>query len=249
MSRRVYRHVLITGGAGGIGEAMARRFLEAGYRVVLVDRRADALARLRQQHPALHTEALDITDTSALQELAHRLGSNADGPDVLINNAGVHRAVPLTAPDYLLADQLRDIDAEIRTNFTALAQNCALWLPYLQTRSSAAIVNVASVLAFIPKSSSATYCASKAAVHQFSQVLAQQLRGTSVRVVTVYPPLIATGMTAGRGDRARMTADQFARRFYRTFARGRQTIRIGEASWLYWLHRLAPGLAARTIEP
>jgi uncharacterized oxidoreductase len=250
MSAARYRHVLITGGAGGIGEALARRFLEDGCQVVLVDRRADALERVRRQLPRVETVALDVTDTAALQALTDRLGPRPDGPDVIVNNAGIHHAVPLTAPGYSVADQLRDIDLETRTNFTALAQHCALWLPHLTARPlGAAIVNVASALAFVPKSSSAIYCATKAAVEQFSDVLARQLAGTSVRVVTVYPPLLATGLTAGRDVRPAMTADQFARAFHRAFLRGESIIRVGETRWLYWLHRLSPGLAASRIEP
>jgi uncharacterized oxidoreductase len=250
MSRLTYHHVLITGGAGGIGEALAGCFLERDYRVVLVDRRADALERMREKHPAVETVVLDITDTEALQDLVRRLGPRPDGPDVVINNAGIHHNAPLTAPGYDVTDQIRDIDVETRVNFTALAQNCALWLPYLRLRSGgAAIVNMASALAFLPKYSSATYCATKAAIQQFSQVLARQLAHTRVRVVTVYPPLLATGMTVGREAGAMMTTDRFARLFYRAFVGGQQTIRIGETRWLYWLNRLAPAMAARTIEP
>ena len=250
MNGRKHHHVLITGGAGGIGEALARCFLTEGHRVVIVDRRADALERIQQQLPAIQTTVLDITDTAALQDLASKLGPCPDGPDVLINNAGIHGSVPLIAPNYDVADQLRDIDSEIRTNFTALAQNCALWRPYLQDRAGgAAIVNIASALAFVPKYSSATYCASKAAVHQFSLSLALQLAHTRIRVVTVYPPMVATHMTAGRDRPTTMPADRFAHLFYRAFINGKRTIRIGDSRWLYWLHRLSPALAARWIEP
>jgi short-subunit dehydrogenase involved in D-alanine esterification of teichoic acids len=250
VSERRYHHVLITGGAGGIGEALAHRFLRENYRVTLVDQRAADLARIRQAHPMVRAVALDVTDVHALVELGAELGSDPQGPDVVINSAGVHQSTPLCAPGYQVADQLRDIEREVRTNVIALAQNCAIWIPYLRNRAGGgAIVNMASALALVPKYSSAVYCASKAAVHQFSRILAMQLEGSPVRIVTVYPPMVATAMTAGRHGPRTMTPDRFAQLFYDAFARGEPAIWIGGARWLYWLHRVSPRLAASRVEP
>jgi uncharacterized oxidoreductase len=249
MTEHSYQHVLITGGAGGIGQALARRFLKEDHIVTLLDQNVGDLDLIREQIPTIRTIAADVTDHHSMQRLAAILGTDPNGPDVLINNAAIHRSTPLTAPNYRVSEQVHDIDLEVRTNFTALAQICALWLPMLTARpNGAAIINVASALAFIPKYSSAVYCASKAAVELFSEVLARQVAGTNVRIVRVYPPRVATKMMAGRPFAPMMSSDQFASEFYREFQSGRETIRIGEARWLYWLHRLSPSLAARCIE-
>lgn len=248
MNGAQYRHALITGGAGGIGKAMAGRFLREGYRVLLVDRHRDALERIRHDWPEVGIAAIDVTDTGALRGLVEEWGPRADGPDVIVNCAGIHCATPLTSPGYDIADQLADIDREVRTNVVALAQHCALWRPHLMTRTNGgAVVNIASALAFVPKYSSATYCATKAAVHQFSRVFALQLAGTRVRVVTVYPPLVATAMTAGR-DASAMLPEEFAERFYRAFRKGRRTIQIGGSKWLHLADRISPALALRFVE-
>jgi len=247
-ARRRYRLVVITGAAGGIGQALSRRFLAEGYRVVLVDRRGDQLARV-QNLSAVEMVTLDVTDTSGLRALADNLGPRQDGPDVIINNAAVHSRLWLPEPGNDGAAVLQSIDQEIRTNFTAVAQNCAIWLPYLLARpEGAAIVNIASALAFVPKRSSPIYCASKAALQQFSLVLGQQLKGTRVSVVTVFPPLVSTAMTTGHAAGG-MSPDRFAGAFYRQFAAGRQAIRVGNARWQYWLSRLSPKMASWTVEP
>jgi uncharacterized oxidoreductase len=248
MTRRKYSHALITGGAGGIGKAIAECFMRDRYRVTLVDCRCEALENIRRDWPSVEIATLDITDTTELRSLVDDLGRRNDGPDVIVNCAGIHHSTPLTSPGYPICEQLVDIDREIRTNVVALAQHCALWRPYLMARTNgAAIVNIASALAFVPKYSSAIYCATKAAVHQFSRVLALQLAETGIRVVTVYPPLVATAMTAGRNEGA-MPSAEFAARFYRAFAKGETTIHVGESKWLYLIDRLSPSLALRLVE-
>jgi uncharacterized oxidoreductase len=248
VKRRKYSHALITGGAGGIGKAMTECFLRYGYRVTLVDRCREALENIRRDWPSVGIAHVDITDTTALRSLVDELGPREDGPDVIVNCAGIHYSAPWTSPGYAICDQLADIDREIRTNVVALAQHCALWRPHLMARTNgAAIVNLASALAFVPKYSSAIYCATKAAVHQFSRVLALQLAGTGITVVTVYPPLVATAMTAGRNAGA-MAPAEFAARFYRAFAEGKRTVHIGESKWLHLMHRLSPSLAMRLVE-
>lgn len=243
-----YRHVLITGGAGGIGKAVAACFLRTGSRVLLMDRNREALERTRRDWPAVTIAPLDITDTQTLRGFVEEWGPRQDGPDVIVNCAGIHHAIPFTSPAQAMADQLSAIEDEVRINFTALAQHCVLWLPHLRKRShGAAIVNMASALAFVPKYSSATYCATKAAIQQFDRVLAQQLDGTGIRVVTVYPPLVATAMTAGRNDGA-MAPEEFAERFFRAFVHGSTTVFIGESKWLYLANRISPWIAQRFIE-
>jgi len=243
-----YRHALITGGAGGIGKAIAGCFLRAGARVLLMDRNSEALERTKRDWPAATIAPIDITDTQTLRGFVEEWGPRKDGPDVIVNCAGIHHAIPFISPAHAIADQLSAIDHEVRTNFTALAQHCVLWLPHLRKRANgAAIVNMASALAFVPKYSSATYCATKAAIHQFGSVLALQLDGTGIRVVTVYPPLVATGMTAGRNAGA-MAPEEFAERFYRAFVKGSTTIYIGDSKWLYLAHRISPWAAQKFIE-
>ena len=246
---RKQRHVLITGGAGGIGLALAQQFLQVGDQVTLVDQHQQTLADAQKQWPQIQTYLIDVTNTQALSALAQKLGTDPEGPDIIINNAGVHIACPLTNKDYTVETQLSDISEEIQINFTALVNNCAIWIPYLETRTGQpALINTVSALAFVPKYASAVYCGCKAAVDQFSTVLRMQLEHSHIRVVTVYPPLIATAMTGERASNKAMSAKQFADIFYRKFSQGKDIIRIGEVAWLYYLNRISPRIAANFIE-
>lgn len=242
-------HILIMGGAGGLGTALAQRFLAAGDRITLVDNQKSALVAVQRRWSQIQIRLLDITDTAALSSLASKLGSDPEGPDIIINNAGIHIARPLTNVDYSIDEQLANITQEIQINFTALAHNCALWRPYLETRKGQpALVNIASALAFVPKYTSAVYCGCKAAVDQFSSVLRMQLETSKIRVVTVYPPLISTAMTRNRVSEKNMSANKFADIFYYSFSQGKDIIRIGEVRWLYYLNKIAPHIAAKFIE-
>ena len=245
------RHVLITGGAGGIGLALARRFIAAGDRVFLTDLDIGTLMLAQSELPQLQTEVLDVRDTQALKSFADVHGSDPAGPDTIINNAGIHISRLLTENNYPVDQRIADIDKEIQTNFTAVVQNCVIWQPYLARRgTNTTIVNVASALSFLPKYSSAVYCGCKAAVDHFSKVFRMQLKGSNIKLVTVYPPLINTAMTKGRASHAScMSAEEFASVFYRLLRSGKTIIRIGEVWWLYYLNRMAPGIAARFIEP
>ena len=190
------RHVLITGGAGGIGLALARRFIASGDRVFLTDLDGEMLALAQSALPQLQTEVLDVRDTQALKRFADVHGPDPEGPDTIINNAGIHISRLLTEDNYAVEQRIVDIDREIQTNFIAVVQNCAIWQPYLAVRdTNTTIINVASALSFLPKYSSAVYCSCKAAVDHFSKVFRMQLKGSNIKLVTVYPPLIHTAMT------------------------------------------------------
>lgn len=124
-------------------------------------------------------------------------------------------------------------------NFLAPALLCRAYLPSLLRRESAAIVSVSSGLALVPKQGAAIYCASKAALHSFSETLRWQLEGTSVKVFEVLPPVVDTPMTAGRG-RAQITPEQLADVFCRDFARDRFEMRIGLTKVFAFVHRTFP---------
>ena len=125
---------------------------------------------------------------------------------------------------------------------------CAWALPVLSRSESSAIVNVSSGLAFTPKADAVVYCATKAAVHNFSQGLRYQMEDANngVSVTEVMPPLVATEMTAGRQDGA-ISADQVASEVLEGLKRDQQEIRVGKVKLLAALMRLSPSLAAKIL--
>lgn len=226
--------VLITGGAGGIGKALAERFLAAGNRVIVTGRDERKLAALRAKHPAIETHVADMADAGALERLA------AACPDVtvLVNNAAVQHNYDFADADV----PVELIDSELATNLTGPLTLIKLLLPQLLARPEAAIVNITSGLAYVPKQSAAVYCGSKAGLHIATRALRWQLEGTPVRVFEMIPPLVDTGMTAGRGS-GKITPQALVDEFWPAFARDQAVIPIGRSRLLLLLRRAVPGLA------
>lgn len=230
--------VLITGGATGIGFALAKKFHASGSRVIVVGRSPDKLAAAAAALPGIATCAADVSSVADRERL---LATYSD-VSILINNAGIQTIVPI------LGSTPHDIAYELDVNFLSPVLLCRAFLPLLLQRESAAIVNVSSGLALVPKETAAIYCASKAALHSFSKCLRWQLEGTRVKVFEVLPPLVDTAMTAGRG-RAKISPDRLAEEFWRGLRRDRYEMRIGLVKLFALAHRLTPSLVERLVRP
>ena len=172
---------VVTGASSGIGAATTHRLVNEGYRVHAVARRADRLATLAAA-TGCETHVLDVTDSVGLMALASTIGAI----DLLVNNAGLGRM-----DDPLAEGTLDDIIRTVDTNVTALMVATMAFLPPMIERRSGHVVNIGSMAGLYPLSS-ATYGASKAAVHRFSTNLRLELRGTGVRVTEICPGRVAT---------------------------------------------------------
>ena len=230
--------VLITGGATGIGFALAKKFHSAGNRVILVGRREEALRQAAAQLSGCLIAVADVSQETDRERLVR------DFPNVsiLVNNAGVQFTQPFATQT---ADQIAQ---EININLTAPAQLTLAFLPVLTAQREAAVVNVSSGLAIVPKEACAVYCATKAALHSFSQTLRWQLESTPVRVFELMPPMVATPMSQGKGHaHLKISPDGLADEFWHDFQCNRYEIMGGKTKLLYWLNRLSNTLAQRIM--
>lgn len=171
---------LVTGASSGIGAAVVRALVGAGYPVHAMARRADRLDALAAETGCTPVVA-DVRDTAALEAAVAGLE-----PDVLINNAGL--GAGLTG---LVRASAQDVATTIDTNVTALLQLTRLVLPGMIARGSGHVVNLGSVAGLYPINS-AVYGGSKGAVHLISQNLRLELRGTGVRVTEINPGRVTT---------------------------------------------------------
>lgn len=181
--------VLVTGGASGIGLALAERFLRAGSEVVICGRREEKLREARERLPGIHTSVCDVETESGRAALSEWATREFPGLNVLVNNAGIQERIELTREaEWPLARR------EIAINLEAPIHLTMLLLPHLMRRGEAAIVNITSGLAFAPLASVPIYCATKAALHSFTLSLRRRLSGTGVQVIEILPPAVNTDL-------------------------------------------------------
>ncbi|XXF78637.1 SDR family NAD(P)-dependent oxidoreductase [Myxococcaceae bacterium GXIMD 01537] len=235
------KRVLITGGTGGIGGALARAMREKGARVAVTGRDAGRLRRLADDGFEVFEAALDAP--GGPERLVERVLS-AGPVDILVNNAAVQALMDFRAED--VAGQLASIDRELELNLRAPLRLTRLLLPSLLQRPSAAVVNVTSGLALVPKQSSPVYCATKAALRSFSTSLRWQLEGTRVQVFEALPPLVDTEMTRGRGTR-KLSPERCAAELLDGLLKDRHPLYIGKTGLLALLARWTPGVAERIM--
>jgi uncharacterized oxidoreductase len=192
--------ILITGGATGIGFALAEAFLREGNTVIITGRRESKLLEAQKKLPGLHIKTCDVADAGQREELVQWVTTYFADVNVLVNNAGIQRDIDLKKG----VEALTAGDDELKINLEAPIYLSALFIPYFKGKENAAILNVTSGLVFIPSVKAPLYSTTKAALHTFSIVLRQQLKTIGIKVFEVIPPLILDtelnpeGRVAGR---------------------------------------------------
>ena len=214
---------VVTGGASGIGFALAQRFLNHGARVVIADIDQGALdIALKALDPSgERTLAVrtDVSSSESLQNLADRTVEAFGGVDILCNNAGVETGGKISSISEQAWRWVMDV------NFFGVLNGCRIFLPLLEQRPEAHIVNTASVAAFATGTPTmAPYCASKFAVLGFSESLEIELRSASstVGVSLLAPGPVKTRMTEAERNKPeslRVVADDDRKKVIENLAR------------------------------
>jgi uncharacterized oxidoreductase len=184
--------ILITGGATGIGFALAAELVPRGNEVIICGRRQEKLDEAKRQLPSITTRVADLSKHDEHVALAEWLTSTFPRLNIVVNNAGVQHTFSAAAG----TRDLGKAEEEIATNLLAPIHLTALLTPHLAAQPHAAIVNVSSGLGFTPLAHMPVYCATKAALHSLSLSLRHQLRDTTVRVFELIPPIVATELGA-----------------------------------------------------
>lgn len=178
--------ILITGGATGIGLAIAEKFLNLNNTVIICGRREDRLSDAKKRFPNLNIKQCDVSKPEDREDLHDWISENFKDLNILINNAGIQRPIDFRKGT---EDLLRNED-EIDINLKAQIYLSAIFIPDLLNQKDAAIMNVSSGLGFIPIAIFPIYCATKAAIHSFSMSLRHQLRETSIKIFEIIPPTV-----------------------------------------------------------
>ncbi|WP_053616552.1 SDR family oxidoreductase [Nocardiopsis sp. NRRL B-16309] len=245
------RTALVTGASKGIGKALSRELAARGAHLVLVARSADALGRLAEELRETHgvraeVVAADLAAPDGPSEVVAALRMRGTEVDLLVNNAGTGAVGPFFAQSF---DRDR---GSVDLNVTALMALTHGIGSRMLERGHGGIVNIASSAAFQPLPYQAGYAATKAFVLSFTEAVAEELRGSGVRVMGSYPGATDTGFfdgTAATMSPKAVSPHRVAARTLDDFARGRTASFPGRASdrVLTFLPRLLPRSTAVRI--
>jgi 3-oxoacyl-[acyl-carrier protein] reductase len=186
------RVVVVTGAGRGIGRTIAEQFSAAGAVVAAIDVARDATeqlaAELERNGGKAAGFACDVTDGASVRRVVADIAAWFGGIDIVVNNAGINAE-----------GSVEDLDAELFSrcldvNVTGVFRVCQAAIPYLKQSAHGRIINAASFAAIIPSIGSAAYAASKAAVVQFTRVLAGELGPWNVTANSYAPGMIPTGI-------------------------------------------------------
>ena len=247
------KRIFITGGASGLGRALAERHARAGWRVCIgdldVERCADALSVIRVHSPGSHALACDVTREEALQAAAEWLQREWGGVDVVVNNAGVAQMGGIAETS--LADWQWAVDI----NLLGVVRGCKVFAPVLQAQGGGQLVNIASMAGLVHMPQASAYNATKAAVVALSETLQLELEPHNIRVSVVCPAFFRTdlaknmraanpaleGMTKRLVERARIGADEIADRIFEGISREDPHILTHPEAKRFWrMKRLLP---------
>jgi short-subunit dehydrogenase len=190
----VSRLVFITGASSGIGQALALRFFQAGYRLALVARRTAEVKSWAEAHSISESSyqiySADVSDTDSIVT-AGKVCIAAQGvPDVVIANAGISIGM-----DTAMFEDLEVMRQTFATNNIGMAATFHPFVQAMTQRGSGALVGIGSVAGIRGLPGHGAYCASKAAVITYCESLRGELRPTGVKVVTICPGYIDTPLT------------------------------------------------------
>lgn len=189
------RLVFITGASSGIGQALALRYLQLGWRVAMVARRRESMqqwiAEQGDNAARARAYAADVAQLPSLLAAARQCRDEWGLPDVVIANAGISVGM-----DTREREDLQVLQDTLALNNVGLAATFHAFLADMQQRGSGTLVGIASVAAIRGLPGHGAYCASKAAVAAYCESLRGECRGSGVRVVTLLPGYIDTPLTA-----------------------------------------------------
>jgi NAD(P)-dependent dehydrogenase (short-subunit alcohol dehydrogenase family) len=210
---------LITGAAGGVGQALALLFAREGARLMLSDREEGACALIAEQARALGAEvgylAGDLRQKSYCEALVNAAVESFGGLDIVLNNAGI---IPRGTIEETTDDMWFDA---MGVNLNAVFYICRAAIPHMKGRKGAAIVNTSSVWGLYPGPGHVAYCTSKGAVAALSKNLGRDCAPLGIRVNAVCPHEINTPMIRSGFERRGLDPDKAVEELNKSVPLGR----------------------------
>ncbi|MEN3792223.1 SDR family NAD(P)-dependent oxidoreductase [Fulvimarina sp. MAC3] len=231
------RTVLLTGGSSGVGAALLKMLVERQCRVIVWSRRAPQISSDLIEH-----EAVDLSDSAALDDALNRLTTKHPGLSLVINNSGTGEQGRFltTDPKELNARA----DQQIAVNLTAPIHIANRLFKPLSEQPSAMIVNNTSGLAVAPTANNPIYCATKAGLRSFTMSMRYQAEAhaPNLKIVEILLPVVETPMTTHYKTQ-KVSVEKAVQRIVKGLENAESEIWVGPAAVLRGVNAVAPGMA------
>ncbi|GAB3959568.1 SDR family oxidoreductase [Spirosoma harenae] len=232
--------VLITGGSAGIGLEIAKLFDQKGNHVIITGRDENRLQKAAAQLHNVTPIQCDVTNETEVNQLIERVYTDFPELTIVVNNAGKAFYYSLTGQE----NGYEKAGEEMLTNYLSIIRLTEKLIPLLNTQPEAAIVNVSSIVAFAPNHRLATYGASKAALHSYTQSLRIALeRSSNTKVFELMPPLVNTDFSQEIGGQNGIAPSVVATDLINALENNEYEIHVGRTAQLYALSLSSPAEA------
>jgi uncharacterized oxidoreductase len=216
--------ILITGGGSGIGRGLAEALHILGNQVIISGRRKAHLDETAKANPGMKSLELDVGNPANIKAVAAKLIGEYPKFNVLINNAGV-----MHIDDVSVAVDEGILLTTITTNLMGPVRMTAAFIDHLKKQDRAVVMNLSSVLGFVPMSMAAVYSTTKAALHSYSLSLRYKLKDTSVKVLEIVPPWVATDLLNSRDNPNAMAVHEFIAETIKVLGTDEQEVLVNRA--------------------
>ena len=219
--------IFITGGTSGIGRALAEALHKLGNQVIISGRRQALLDEVTKANPGMHAVQLNVEDPASIAAVGRKLTTDFPKLNVLINNAGImHIDNAAGAVDDAMAA------STVTTNLLGPIRMTSALIEHLKAQPQAAVLNVTSVLAFVPLAVSAVYSSTKAALHSYTMSQRFMLRDTSVSVLEIAPPWVQTDLLNSKEEPRAMPLEPFIKETLEVLGTDAEEILVENAKFL-----------------
>jgi uncharacterized oxidoreductase len=219
--------IFITGGGSGIGRGLAETLYRLGNDVIISGRRKGHLAETTKANPGMKFVELDVENPGSVDTVTKKLIEDYPELNVLINNAGV-----MNIDNAGGAVDEAMLVSTITTNLMGPIRMTGALIEHLKKQDRAAVINVSSVLGFVPLAMAAVYSSTKAAVHSYTLSLRYQLKGSSVEVLEIAPPWVQTDLLNSNNEPRAMPLAEFISETIKVIGTGAQEVLVERAKLL-----------------
>jgi uncharacterized oxidoreductase len=216
--------ILITGGSSGIGRALAEAFHKAGNQVIITGRRMSLLKSACAANPGMAAVELDVRDPAAIRRVTTQIIADHPALNVLINNAGI-----MELDDVSGAVDEEMLVATVTTNLGGPIRMSGALVGHLKNQKDAVIINVSSILGFVPLVPTAAYSATKAALHSYTLSQRYKLRDIGIHVIELAPPWVRTDLLNSSEEERAMPLNAFIEATMAMLATEADEILVGQA--------------------